>query len=153
MYFFFYSNRRRTCCVLVLYHSYLVMQKGGLTYLSQEKPDMLYVNIIDSPLCCRMAVWCTSILIESKHALCKYFYCGYLVLQKDGLRYLSQEKPDVLCVQETKCSEVKLPAEVNVEGYKAYWVSAETEGYAGVGMYTKADPISIKYGIGNIFSL
>ena len=72
-------------------------------------------------------------------------------MQKDGLAYLSQEKPDVLCIQETKCAEAKLPKELNVEGYKAHWVSAEKEGYAGTGMYTKTDPISIKYGIGQSF--
>lgn len=74
--------------------------------------------------------------------------CGYLVLQKGGLMYLAQEKPDVLCIQETKCSEAKLPKELKVDGYKAHWVSAEKEGYAGTGMYTKTDPISVKYGIG-----
>lgn len=74
--------------------------------------------------------------------------CGYLVLQKGGLKYLAQEKPDVLCIQETKCSEAKLPKELKVDGYKAHWVSAEKEGYAGTGMYTKTDPISVKYGIG-----
>ncbi|XP_076444943.1 exodeoxyribonuclease-like [Babylonia areolata] len=69
-------------------------------------------------------------------------------LNKDGLSYLQQEKPDVLCVQETKCSESKLPPELKVDGYKAHWVSAEKEGYAGTGMYTKTDPIAVTYGIG-----
>ncbi|KAL8559473.1 DNA-(apurinic or apyrimidinic site) lyase [Nucella lapillus] len=69
-------------------------------------------------------------------------------LNKDGLEYLQQEKPDVLCVQEIKCSEDKLPPELKVDGYKSLWSSAEKEGYAGTGMYTKTDPISVTYGIG-----
>ncbi|KAK7108330.1 hypothetical protein V1264_016084 [Littorina saxatilis] len=69
-------------------------------------------------------------------------------MNKDGLSYLSQEKPDILCIQETKCSQNKLPKELNVDGYKAYWSSAQKEGYAGTGLYTKTEPISVKYGIG-----
>lgn len=70
------------------------------------------------------------------------------MLQKGGLSYLTKEKPDVLCVQETKCSKQKIPKEAEAEGYKAYWYSAEKEGYSGIGMYTKTEPISITYGLG-----
>ncbi|PVD28107.1 hypothetical protein C0Q70_10689 [Pomacea canaliculata] len=69
-------------------------------------------------------------------------------LNKGGLSYLTKEKPDVLCVQETKCSKQKIPKEAEAEGYKAYWYSAEKEGYSGIGMYTKTEPISITYGLG-----
>lgn len=36
---------------------------------------------------------------------------------------LELEDPDILCLQETKCSETKLPDELkNVKGYKSYFV-------------------------------
>lgn len=36
---------------------------------------------------------------------------------------LELEDPDILCLQETKCSEKKLPDELkNVKGYKSYFV-------------------------------
>nr|KAG5704968.1 hypothetical protein BaRGS_022810 [Batillaria attramentaria] len=41
-----------------------------------------------------------------------------------------------------------MPKELKVPGYKDFWVSAEKEGYAGTGMYTKTDPIAVTYGIG-----
>ncbi|XP_033741551.1 exodeoxyribonuclease-like isoform X2 [Pecten maximus] len=69
-------------------------------------------------------------------------------MKGDGQSYLKTYDPDILCVQETKCSLAKLPKDVEVEGYHVYWSAAETEGYAGTGMYTKTKPISLTYGIG-----
>ena len=61
---------------------------------------------------------------------------------------MNHEKPDILCLQETKCSESKLPKEVNVDGYHKYWCHGESEGYAGVGLYSKIKPIKVSFGIG-----
>lgn len=36
-------------------------------------------------------------------------------IKKGGLDFLDHEKPDVLCLQETKCSQEKLPDEIKVE--------------------------------------
>ena len=33
-------------------------------------------------------------------------------IKKDGLSFINYEKPDILCLQETKCSEAKLPDEI-----------------------------------------
>ncbi|XP_037783431.1 DNA-(apurinic or apyrimidinic site) endonuclease-like [Penaeus monodon] len=68
-------------------------------------------------------------------------------LKKDGMSVLELEDPDILCLQETKCSEKKLPDELkNVKGYKSYFVEAKTEGYSGVALYSKVEPVSVKYG-------
>lgn len=69
-------------------------------------------------------------------------------LNKNGSSYIDQEMPDILCVQETKCSKAKMPPEVKIAGYKDFWSSAEKEGYAGTGIYSKTDPIAVTYGIG-----
>lgn len=53
-------------------------------------------------------------------------------LKKGGLEFLKQEQPDILCLQETKCSDKKLPDEIKtVEGYHTYWFASKKEGYAG----------------------
>lgn len=71
-------------------------------------------------------------------------------LKKDGLSVFKAEDPDIVCLQETKCSEAKLPNEAkNVEGYKSYFMAAKTEGYSGVALYSKTEPISVTYGIGD----
>lgn len=36
-------------------------------------------------------------------------------IKKGGLEFLEHEKPDVICLQETKCSDGKLPEEVKVK--------------------------------------
>lgn len=69
-------------------------------------------------------------------------------LQKGGLEYLQHEDPDILCLQEIKCSKSKLPPEVEVPGFHIFWNPSEADGYAGLGLYTKVKPKSIKYGIG-----
>ncbi|XP_046669640.1 DNA-(apurinic or apyrimidinic site) endonuclease isoform X2 [Homalodisca vitripennis] len=70
-------------------------------------------------------------------------------LKKGGIHYINKEQPDILTLQETKCSEKKLPPEVKVPGYHTYWLGSEKEGYAGVALYTKEKPVDIKYGIGD----
>ncbi|XP_049792954.1 DNA-(apurinic or apyrimidinic site) endonuclease isoform X3 [Schistocerca nitens] len=69
-------------------------------------------------------------------------------LKKNGLEYIKREKPDIICLQEVRCSEANIPPEAKVEGYHTYWVSGEKEGYAGVALLTKVKPLDVKYGIG-----
>lgn len=69
-------------------------------------------------------------------------------MSKGGLDYLTHEKPDILCLQETKCSTDKLPEELaNVPGYHAYWLGSDQDGYAGVGIYTTQLAINVVYGL------
>ncbi|XP_047517987.1 recombination repair protein 1-like [Pieris napi] len=71
-------------------------------------------------------------------------------LGKGGLEYINYEKPDILCLQEIKCSRDKLPEEVaNVPGYHAYWLCSDKEGYAGVGIYTTKLAMNVQYGLEN----
>lgn len=71
-------------------------------------------------------------------------------LKKGGLDIIEHDKPDIFCLQETKCSDAKLPEEVKtVEGYHKYWCSSEKEGYAGVSVYSKQEPLSVKNGLGD----
>ncbi|KAB0800981.1 hypothetical protein PPYR_05335 [Photinus pyralis] len=71
-------------------------------------------------------------------------------VQKDGLSFLEYEKPDILCLQETKCSEDKLPDDIKeLQDYKMFWHNSNKEGYAGVALFSLVEPLSIKYGIGN----
>lgn len=52
--------------------------------------------------------------------------------------------------QETKCdSESIPPAIANYDGYQKFWCSSEKNGYAGVGLLTKKNPLNVTYGIGN----
>lgn len=64
------------------------------------------------------------------------------VLKKNFLDFIATEKPDVLCLQETKCTpedvEQLWPAK-----YTTYWNSAEKKGYSGTAIFTKPRPLSI----------
>jgi exodeoxyribonuclease-3 len=69
--------------------------------------------------------------------------------KKGFLDWLKKEKPDILCIQETKAHEEQLPDDLkNVNGYHSYFCSGERKGYSGVATYTKDEPISIKRGFG-----
>ncbi|XP_043914233.1 DNA-(apurinic or apyrimidinic site) endonuclease isoform X1 [Protopterus annectens] len=72
-------------------------------------------------------------------------------VKKNGLEWVREESPDILCLQETKCGESALPAEVKdmPEYPNKYWAcSDEKEGYSGVAMLSKKKPIKVTYGIG-----
>jgi exodeoxyribonuclease-3 len=67
--------------------------------------------------------------------------------KKGFLDWFSKEKPDILCLQETKAKEEQLPSDLKeVKGYYSYFSSAERKGYSGVALYTKLKPESIKTG-------
>ena len=53
---------------------------------------------------------------------------------------------DIFCIQETKCQPGQI--ELEFEGYKSYYNSAERKGYSGTAIYTKIPPIDVFYGIG-----
>ncbi|KAK3517872.1 hypothetical protein QTP70_021842 [Hemibagrus guttatus] len=72
-------------------------------------------------------------------------------VKKKGLDWVRQEAPDVLCLQETKCAEKALPAEITTmpEYPHKYWAGSEDkEGYSGVAMLCKTKPLKVTYGIG-----
>ena len=68
------------------------------------------------------------------------------VLKKDFLKFLSQENPDILCLQEIKSQasdvDLKLPE------YHAYWNSPARKGYSGTLLLTKTKPLTVSEGIG-----
>jgi len=66
-------------------------------------------------------------------------------LEKDGLDYVKAEDPDICCFQELKCDKSKIPQKMEMKGYHCYWLSGDTQGYAGVGMISKVEPINITY--------
>lgn len=71
-------------------------------------------------------------------------------LSKGCLDYLKYEKPDILCLQEVKCSQDKLPSEVtSIPGYHAYWLAGDKDGYAGVGIFTTKLAMNVVYGLQN----
>jgi len=71
------------------------------------------------------------------------------VCKKGFLSWFQKEKPDILCIQETKLTEDQIPEEIKkVEGYYTYFSSADQKGYSGVGLFTKEKPERIQSGLG-----
>ena len=52
---------------------------------------------------------------------------------------------DFFCLQETKMQEGQF--DFNPEGYLKYFNYAEKKGYSGTAIYTRHEPISVRYGI------
>ena len=53
---------------------------------------------------------------------------------------------DFFCVQETKLQEGQI--DLQFDGYKSYWNYADKKGYSGTAIFTKHEPLSVKYGLG-----
>lgn len=72
------------------------------------------------------------------------------VHRKGNWADIFEHDPDILGIQETKCSVEQLPPEVgNMPGYHAYFVSpTDKKGYSGVALYTKVEPRKVEYGMG-----
>ncbi|MCR4893969.1 MAG: exodeoxyribonuclease III [Eubacteriales bacterium] len=53
---------------------------------------------------------------------------------------------DVFCLQETKLQQGQIDLEL--PGYHQYWNYAEKKGYSGTAVFSKEEPLSVRYGIG-----
>lgn len=60
--------------------------------------------------------------------------------------FFVQADADIFCIQETKMQPGQ--AEFAPDGYHCYWYSAEKKGYSGTAVFTKVEPISVRYGLG-----
>ena len=53
---------------------------------------------------------------------------------------------DFFCLQETKMQAGQL--NLAFEGYQSYWNYAEKKGYSGTAIFTRHNPLSVRYGLG-----
>lgn len=59
--------------------------------------------------------------------------------------FFSEADADIFCVQETKMQPDQ--ADFKPEGYNVYFHSAVKKGYSGTAVFTKAEPLSVTYGL------
>jgi len=69
------------------------------------------------------------------------------VMKKGFMDIFDNEKPDILCLQETKAHKDQV--QINPTGYHQYWNSAEKKGYSGTLVFSKVKPLSYIYGVGD----
>ena len=67
-------------------------------------------------------------------------------LGKGFAEFFERENADFFCIQETKMQPDQ--ADFAPEGYFRYFNSAQKKGYSGTAIFTKHEPISVRYGIG-----
>lgn len=53
---------------------------------------------------------------------------------------------DYFCLQETKMQPGQIDMEF--EGYRSYWNSAEKKGYSGTAVYARREPLNVSFGMG-----
>ncbi|MDB5166171.1 MAG: exodeoxyribonuclease [Candidatus Saccharibacteria bacterium] len=68
------------------------------------------------------------------------------VLKKElFLSFIDQEKPDILCLQETKAKQEQV--ELELPGYHQFWYSAVKPGYSGTAIFSKVEPLQVINGL------
>ncbi|WP_134703441.1 exodeoxyribonuclease III [Ammoniphilus sp. YIM 78166] len=66
---------------------------------------------------------------------------------KGFLDYFKDVDADIFCLQETKLQEGQIS--LDLEDYFQFWNYAVKKGYSGTAIFTKKEPISVRYGIGS----
>jgi exodeoxyribonuclease-3 len=69
------------------------------------------------------------------------------VLKKKFFEFLATEKPDVLCLQETKCTPDQVE-QLWPASYTTFWNCAEKKGYSGTAIFTKERPLKVTPHVG-----
>jgi exodeoxyribonuclease-3 len=67
-------------------------------------------------------------------------------VNKGFIDYFTETNADIFCIQESKLQEGQICLELGVE-FKHYWNYAEKKGYSGTAVFTRIDPISVRYGL------
>ncbi|WP_018753835.1 exodeoxyribonuclease III [Paenibacillus sanguinis] len=65
---------------------------------------------------------------------------------KGFMDYFREVDADLFCLQETKLQEGQIELDLGDE-YKQYWNYAEKKGYSGTAVFTRIEPISVRYGM------
>jgi len=75
---------------------------------------------------------------------------GFRAVHKKGFAdFLAKAKPDILCLQETKCQLDQLAPELaNYDGYTSEWHWGEKKGYCGVATFSKPKHHTVERGLG-----
>lgn len=68
------------------------------------------------------------------------------ILTKGFLNYVSDENPDILCLQETKAHPEQV--DLVLPSYAHFWNSAQKKGYSGTAIFSKKEAVSFSYGMG-----
>jgi exodeoxyribonuclease III len=68
------------------------------------------------------------------------------ILKKSFLEFLDAERPDILCLQETKCTP-DVVEQLWPRHYTTYWNCAAKKGYSGTAIFTKTRPLNVANGI------
>ena len=67
------------------------------------------------------------------------------IMGKNFMEFFEAADADIFCLQETKLQEGQI--EMDLPGYHQYWNYAEKKGYSGTAIFTKEEPIDVRYGI------
>lgn len=69
--------------------------------------------------------------------------------RKGFFAWMKKQKPDVVCIQETKAQEHQLEdPQFRPDGYHCFYLDAEKKGYSGVAIYAKRKPDKVIRGLG-----
>ncbi len=60
--------------------------------------------------------------------------------------FFKETDADFFCLQETKLQDGQI--KLDLPGYHQFWNYAEKKGYSGTAIFTKHEPLSVKYGLG-----
>lgn len=67
-------------------------------------------------------------------------------MTKGFMEFFSNVNADIFCLQETKMQPGQL--EIATQGYYQYMNSADKKGYSGTMVFTKEEPMTVRYGLG-----
>ena len=76
---------------------------------------------------------------------------GIRAIHKKGfVEWVKKEKPDILCLQETKATQEQIPEDIkSLDGYYQFYSSSRIKkGYSGVGLFTKIEPERVEFDMG-----
>ena len=68
-------------------------------------------------------------------------------INKGFIEFYNSVDSDIFAIQETKMQENQLDENIKKLGNYQYFNSAVKKGYSGTAVFTKEEPISVKYGI------
>lgn len=67
-------------------------------------------------------------------------------VEKGFMNFFKSVDADIFCIQESKLQGGQI--ELEMPGYQQYWNYAVKKGYSGTAIFTRIEPLTVKYGVG-----
>jgi exodeoxyribonuclease III len=123
------------------------MRQTGFLACFSDRLQIVQILLEYGKIYARQAAGLIPAREENKMKLISWNVNGLRACMNKGFAdFFNASEADIFCIQETKMHPEQ--ADISFGGYQSFWNSAEKKGYSGTAVFTRIEPLSVRYDLG-----